>query len=111
MENDLSVDKRILWRHLNKKMRHTGIHSYHVFSVLTILFDEMLNDLKQGKVIKICNFGSLFLKDLKPRKYFDVTRQQVMFSRGYRILRFTLAASIRKKLTAHLDLDKTFGDD
>lgn len=111
MENNVSIDKRTLWRTVNKRIKRTAIHSFHVFSVLTILFDEMLKDLKQGKVIKIYNFGSLFLKNLKPRKYFDVTTQQVMLSKEHRILRFILAAPIRKKLTTNLDLDKTLKGD
>jgi nucleoid DNA-binding protein len=110
MNNDLSINKRILWRYINRKINRI-IHHYHVFSVITILFDEMLKDLIRGKSIKISNFGTLSLKQMKPRKYFDVRFQQVMQSKGHKILRFKLAAPFRKKLVDHLDLDKTFKDD
>lgn len=106
----LSVDKRKLWHYVNVKLSRI-IHHYHVLSIITILFDEMLKDLKSGKKIKIMNFGTLMLKDLKPRKYFDVRHQKVMQSTGNRIMRFVLAPPIRKKLTEHLDLDKTLKDD
>lgn len=106
----LSIDKRKLWHYVNLKLNRM-IHHYHVLSVITILFDEMLKDLKNGKKIKIMNFGTLMLKDLKPRKYFDVRHQKVMQSTGNRIMRFVLVAPLRKKMTEHLDLDKTLKDD
>lgn len=108
--NDLSINKRILWRYVNRKLKRL-VHHYHVFSIITILFDEMLKDLVRGKSIKIFNFGKLTLKQMKPRKYFDVRFQKVMQSKGHKILRFNLAPAFRKKLVDHLDLDKTLKDD
>jgi nucleoid DNA-binding protein len=102
MNNDQSVNKKLLWQYVNRKIKRI-IHHYHVFSILTILFDEMIKDLKRGKSIKIFNFGKLELKNLKPRRYFDVRHQKVMQAEGHRILRFTLASSIRKKLVDYLD--------
>ena len=108
--NDLSINKRFLWRYVNRKIKRI-IHHYHVASVLAILFDEMVADLLKGNRIKIFNFGTLTLKKLRPRRYFDVRFQKVMQSKGYKILRFTLAPSFRKKLVDNLDLDKTLKDD
>ena len=102
MNNDQSINKKLLWQYVNRKIKRI-IHHYHVFSILTILFDEMIKDLKRGKSIKIFNFGKLELKNLKPRRYFDVRHQKVMQAEGHRILRFTLAPSIRKKLVDCLD--------
>ena len=110
MSNDVSINKRTLWRFVNNKIKRM-IHHYHVFGVLTILFEEMVKDLLANKDIKIFNFGTLSLKTMKPRKYHDVTQRRVVLSKGHRILRFTLAAPIRKKLCDHLDLDKTLEND
>ena len=109
--NELSnnISKRNLWRYVNQKIKRT-IHHYHVFSVITILFEEMLIDLKNGKDVKIFNFGTLSLQKTNPRKYFDVRFQKIMQSEGHRILRFILAPVIRKKLKNLLDIDKSFGD-
>jgi len=107
---DLSINKRILWKYVNLKIKR-AIHHYHVFGVITILFDELLKDLKNGKEIKIFNFGTLVLKDTKPRRYHNVVRKQIMLSKGHRIFKFSLARQIRKKICEHLDLDKTFKDD
>lgn len=110
MSKELSVSKRVLWHYINRKLKHL-IHHYHVFSIITILFDEMLKDLIQGKSIKIYNFGTLSLKQMKPRNYFDVRFQRLMQSKGHKILRFKVAPAFRKNLVDHLDLDKTFKDD
>jgi nucleoid DNA-binding protein len=107
---NLSINKRMLWQYVNRKIDH-AIHYYHIFGVITILFDEMVKDLKNGKKIKIFNFGLLELKEMKPRKYHDVNKHQVLMSKGHRILRFTLAPRISKKLRARLDLDKTLKGD
>lgn len=97
-----SISKRKLWHYVNNKINR-AIHHYHVLSVISILFDEILVELKTKGEIKIHNFGSLILKNLKPRRYFDITRQRLMESSGYKILRFNLAPGLRKKLISHLD--------
>jgi nucleoid DNA-binding protein len=102
-----SIDKRILWRYINKKINNI-IHNYHVFGVISILFDEIIKDLKAGKAIKIYNFGTLILKKTKPRRYHNVFSKEFSVSPGYKIIRFTLAPQIRKKLCKHIDIDKTF---
>lgn len=112
MENEIPVNvtKRIFWRYVNIKIKRT-IHHYHVFAVISILFEEMLKDLKQGKEIEIFNLGSLFLKQTKPRLYHDVNKKQVVLSKGYKILKFKLARKLKKKLTGNLDIDRTFEGD
>lgn len=101
----LSISKRDLWHYVNRKIKRL-IHHYHVFSVISILFEEMVKDLKAGKEIKIVNLGTLMLKDTLPRKYHDVRFHQIMESTGNRVMRLFLAKPIRKKLCDSLDLDK-----
>lgn len=96
----------MLWHYVNLKIRRI-VHHYHVFSVISILFEEMVADLKQGKEIRIFNFGTLSLKKMKPRLYHNVRERKFMYTEGYRILRFSLSNKIRKKLCQHLDIDKT----
>jgi len=100
--NDVSISKRTLWRFVNLKIKRI-IHHYHVFSIITILFNEVISDLLKGNKIKIFNFGTLILKKLKPRRHFNIKFQKVMQAKGHKILRFTLAPAFRKKLVDHLD--------
>jgi nucleoid DNA-binding protein len=105
-----NISKRDLWHYVNRKIKRL-IHHYHIFSVISILFEEMIKDLKSGKEIKIINLGTLVLKTMPPRKYHDVRFHKVMQSPGNRVLRLFLSKPIRKKLCDSLDLDSKSKDD
>ena len=105
-----NISKRFLWRYVNIKIKRS-IHHYHVFGVLNILFEEIINDLKNGNKIDIFNFGILELKKLKPRNYHNVTTRKWTLSSGNRIMRFVLDSKIKRKICEKLDLDLTFGND
>jgi len=109
-KDTISINKRLLWQYVNRKIKRI-IHNAHVFSVICILFEEILKDLNQGKEIKIANFGKFFIKEMKPRRYHNVRYMQIMQSSGYKILRFSLERLVRKKILDYLDVDKTFKDD
>jgi nucleoid DNA-binding protein len=79
--------------------------------VISILFEEMLKDLKQGKTIRIANFGSLALQKTKPRWYHNVRQQKMVRSSGNQVLRFFLAPPIRKKLCENVELDSPAKDE
>lgn len=102
-----SITKRVLWRYVNKKIKRS-IHHYHVFSIITILFEEMIKDLISEKDIKIHNLGTLSLKQLPARKYHDVNERIVKQALPHRILRFSLFKKLRNELREHLNLDATF---
>jgi len=105
----LSVSKRDLCRYVNLKIKRL-LHHYHVAAVISILFEEIVKDLRAGKIIKIANFGTLVLKETPARKYHDVRFRQMMESPSHRIMRLFLAKPIRKKLCDSLDLDKKLKD-
>lgn len=108
MFNEISINKKILWRFVNIKIKRI-IHHYHVLSVINILFEEILKDFKRGKEIKIFNFGTLKLKNTKPRRYHDVRFNKILLSKAHRILRFTLTRPVRKKICFYLDTKKDNG--
>lgn len=107
---NIEIDKRKLWRYVNIKIKRI-IHHYHVAAIISILFEEILSDLKQEKQLKIANLGTLSLEKTKPRKYHDVRFNKVLESKGGKIMKFSLAGKLRKKIIGHLDLDKTLKDD
>jgi nucleoid DNA-binding protein len=109
VEEKISITKRKLWRYVNKKIKRS-IHHYHVFSIISILFDELLKDLIDGKSIKITNFGTLTLKNLPPRHYHDVNERKLKKAVPHRILRFILAPKLRDEICKYLDVDLTFKD-
>lgn len=99
-----SISKRDLWRYVNRKINRS-VHRYHVFAVISILFEEMVKDLRDGKPIKIGNLGTIVLQPTKPRWYHHVVLQKMVLSPGYRVMRFFLATPIHKKIVKALDLD------
>lgn len=100
-----TIDKRRFWRYINPKLKGS-INYNHVFSVIVILFDEMVKDLKEGKKIRITNFGTIYLQQNNPRKYFNVTTQRVMQAEGNKILKFAITPRIVQKIRSLLDMDK-----
>lgn len=110
MSQILNVDKRGLWRLVNRKFKGL-IHHYHVLAIITILFDEIVKDLKEGKVLRILNLGNITLKKMGPRYYHNVRQRKMVYSEGYKILRFSLSSKIRKKIFENLDVDKTLKGD
>lgn len=99
------IDKKSLWIYINKKINR-AVHHYHVFSVLSLLVEEILQDLKQGKNIKIFNFGNFQLLKNKPMVITQVdTKQKVLIPGTYRI-KFKISPRLRKKISNYLDFDK-----
>jgi nucleoid DNA-binding protein len=100
----ISISKRNLWTYVNCKIQRVVNH-LHVFAVISILFEEMVKDLRAGQSIKIANFGTLQLKEMRPRKYHHVYLRKIMESPGHRAMRLFLADKIRKKLCEFVRLD------
>lgn len=107
MTESLSIDRKKFWHYVNVKLKRL-INFSHVFSIIIILFEEMIKDLVAGKELKIFNFGKLVLKKQNSKKYFDVRYQKVMECKGNKILKFNLAPKLKKKLYKNIDIDKTF---
>lgn len=103
------IDRVILWRLVNKRLRRK-VHSHHVQGVLNILFEEMAEDLKQDKVIKIHNFGTISTYFTKPKKFFDYYRNMMRESRKIRrFLNFKMPKKLRDYIVSNIDFEKTFG--
>jgi nucleoid DNA-binding protein len=101
------VNKRDLWRLVNKKINR-AVHHYHVFSVMSFLFKEMINDLKSGKQVKIHNFGTLKLRKNKPRFFTNLFTKETCYSEGKKYLKFNPSKTLRHKMVKFLDYKKTF---
>lgn len=98
------ITKKPFWHYVNLKIKRS-VHTYHVYSVISILFDELIKDLIAGKKINVVNFGTLSLERTKPRKYCDINLKKVVLSKGARNLKFSLSRKLKNKLIKNLDLD------
>jgi len=93
-----SYNKKSLWLMITRKINHS-IHRLHVMSIISILIDEMTKELKSGGEIKIPNFGTLRLNDLKPKKIRSISTNKIKFARRTKSLRFRLSKKISKYLS------------
>lgn len=97
--------KRKLWLFLLKELNHS-IHNAHVYSVINILIEELIKDLVAGKKIKIINFGSFFLKELKPRKFLDFATRHLKISGPSKTLRFKISENLSEFINSVKVCDK-----
>lgn len=93
-----SHNKHSLWIMITKKIDH-GVHRLHVASVVSILIDEMIKELKRGGSINIHNFGTFVLNDLKPKKIRSIHTNQIKFAKRTKALRFKLTRKIKRYLS------------
>jgi nucleoid DNA-binding protein len=92
-------------RYVSRKLKHISIT--HIRSVINILFEEMLFDLRNNKGIIIGNFGKLLLKQLPDRRHLNVKSNELVLSLGKKTLRFHLNKKLSRFLTNKLDIDKS----
>jgi nucleoid DNA-binding protein len=102
-----STDRVALYKYINRKIKRK-INHHHVFSVLSILFDELINDLAQDKKIKVTNFGIIGIRRSKPIRYRIKFRNKEIITRSKRKVYFKVAKNFKKKMIKFLDLDKMF---
>jgi nucleoid DNA-binding protein len=105
----LSIEKVDLAKYVNAKLKQ--ISYVHIVSVMSILFEEIVVDLLNGKDIEIHKFGTLSLVQMADRKYLDYRFKEIMEAKGKKAMRFFLARKIKKILCQAVDLDRLFFDD
>jgi nucleoid DNA-binding protein len=91
------TNKRKLYSLICKDLNHI-IHHLHIFSVINILIEEIIIDLKSGKEIDIGNFGIFSLKELKPKKIISIINREIKFVDRTVALRFNIARKLTNLL-------------
>ena len=91
-------DKKNFWRYVNLKIKRS-VHHYHVFSVMSILFEEIAKDWMSGKELDVHNFAKMSLKKTVSKNRYDVVLKKVVFSNTKkRVLSFVLSKKVKKIL-------------
>jgi nucleoid DNA-binding protein len=94
----MKYNKKTLWR-LIVKNANKKVHSLHIISILNILIEEIVKELKLGNNIEIKNFGTLKVNKIKPKKILAVNTREITFIKSIKLLRFTLSKEIAKYLS------------
>jgi len=108
-----SINKEYFVYYLFKKISNIckTLTKRDVYHIVNVLFEEILNDIKLEKKLKIFNFADLFLVKTPFRRHFCYHTQSVKISGGFRKLRFDINEKIRKKLLKNIDIRSIDGYD
>jgi nucleoid DNA-binding protein len=90
--------KRQLFQLVINKLKGKHIHKYHTISVINIFIDEMINELKSGNKIKIDNFATFQLNQLKPKMVWSYVSKKMMMGRAVKAMRIKLDKKLKKYL-------------
>lgn len=93
-----NYNQKSLWELILKRIDH-DIHVHHVRSIMRILIDEISKELISGSEIKILNFGTLKIQELKPKKIRNIATKKITFTKRVKILRFKLTRRYAKYLS------------
>ena len=102
--NILKINKRSLWKYIIRDVNHF-VHNLHIFSIISILIDEILQDLKKGNEIKIVNFGVLKLDKTKSRKFRNIKTGKWEISTPKTTLVFKLSRRLKKFIAEQKDME------
>ena len=80
----------------------------HIASIISILSEEICQDIVSKGKFTIKNFGTFILRQVPSRKFFNFQTQQVEQSVGNKQFQFRLTKSLRKLICDNINIDKTF---
>jgi nucleoid DNA-binding protein len=90
----MKINKKYILDEISKRLNQS-IHKSHIRSIINILIEEIVKELKNGNDIIIKGFGNLSLKKLKVRKMISINNN-IKFARRTKSLRFSLTRKISK---------------
>jgi len=91
------LNKKVITGLVGKRLKGL-INSFHIFSVVNIFIDEFRKELLTGKEIKITNFGTFYLTNIKERRVMDIKTGEIIVAKPTKALRFRLSDSFKKQL-------------
>lgn len=105
-----SIDKRVFASKVSKKINRS-VELVHINSIINLLCEDLLKELEETGEFNVPNLGTFILQKTKPKKYWDVIEQKTKMSQGNTLLKFKLSRKLKKKISKHIDLQKTIGED
>ena len=102
----MNINKRSLWRQVNKKI-NKKINSNHVYAVINILFEEIINDLINNKPIIIDNFFTMKLSEESFKKHYNIVLKKISVCKNKRKINIKISPKLKTKLIHFLDIDET----
>lgn len=86
-----------------------SIDTTHARSAISLFIDDLLTFLEEGNVLQVINLGKITLKQFPARKHHDLQTDQFNIAPGNKWIHFKISHALRKVLSNHLDVEKTYG--
>lgn len=91
----MKINKHKLISYIQKDIDY-AVSRIHLVSIISILIEELLAEIRNKKKLNIKNFGTFRISELMPRKIRSIKTGQIKFVRKVKILRFRLSKGISK---------------
>ena len=105
-----SIDKRVFASKVAQKINRI-VGMAHVNSIINLLCESLAKELEESGEFDVPNLGTFERHKTKPKKYFNVLEQEMKVSEGNNLIKFKLSRKLKKKISKHIDLEKTIGED
>jgi nucleoid DNA-binding protein len=92
-----NIQKLKIVAFVSRRLRKS-IGYFHILSVINILVEELIVELKIKREIKIPNFGTFRLKPLKPKRIKSVVSEKTILTKPSNSLRFKLSRNVIRYL-------------
>jgi nucleoid DNA-binding protein len=66
---------------------------------MNIFFDELVKEILTGNEIRIINFGTFSIKNLKGKRFRDIVSKKIALSKSTKALRFKISRNLSKYLS------------
>lgn len=90
--------------YIHKKLNST-ILMFHISGVISILIEEIRNELLENKKIEIFNFGKLTLKNRKERTFFSNFLKKEVLKKEKVLLHFKILNRVRLLMFKYIDIN------
>jgi nucleoid DNA-binding protein len=91
------MNKKQLWLLLVKTLNY-NVHNAHILSIINILLDELVKELINGEEIKIINFGTFYIKTIRPKHIKSIVSGNIMTTKETKAIRFRLSRTLAREL-------------
>lgn len=101
---DVGVNRTELLNYIFLKL-NSSIERPHIKAIISVLFEEILNDMIEFKELKINNLGIIHLKNFAARFRGNIITNEKTLGRDYNKLTIKFTKEIIKKLKSLIDPD------
>lgn len=99
------MDKRLFWKFVNHRLKKKNIKikSTHTLAIISIFFEEILNEIEDKKIYEFKNFMKITKRLSGIRKFIDINTKEQKFSSPKEIIFIHMPLKIKNKLIKYIN--------